>query len=272
MQTHLPITRLQHEPSVLNVQLIAAAECHGDAVLFIHGFNGSAVQTWMDFEKLLPDSEKCRHHDFLFFGYDGLRSDLTASAGIFRDFLTRLFESPSAVLQDAIPAAAKRPDNFAYKSLLIVGHSLGAVLARRALLDATLMHSSWPNHCRLCLFAPAHQGAVVVALVVGATAIWPILSPFTALVRFQSPLIDQLSKGSDILKQLQDETIEATKGGANPHLIASRVLIAQYERVVDNKRFANDPPAITLVSTSHIDICKPNSDYLDPLMHIESCL
>jgi alpha-beta hydrolase superfamily lysophospholipase len=171
-----------------------------------------------------------------------------------------------------IPSAAKRPNTFAYNSLLIVGHSLGAVLARRALLDATLMHRAWPIHCRLCLFAPAHQGAIVVALVVGALAIWPILLPFTALVRFQSPLIDQLSKGSGTLKQLQDETLEATKNGANPHLIASRVLIAQYERIVENSRFANDPPAITIVAKSHIDLCKPTCEYLEPLTHVESCL
>jgi pimeloyl-ACP methyl ester carboxylesterase len=269
---HLPIVRLPNQPAVLEVKFIASTEPDGSAILFIHGFNGSAIETWMDFEKMLPESGGCRRRDLFFVGYDALRSDLTASAGIFRDFLDRFFEKPADLLSGAIPTAAKRANNFTYRSLLIVGHSLGAIIARRALLDATLMNKAWPSSCRLCLFAPAHRGARVTELAMEALSFWSFIKPFSAFLRFQSPLIDQLRRGSDTLKTLHDETMEATRNGANPHLKAVRVLIAQYERIVDNIRFANDPPAITIAAKSHINLCKPNRDFQEPVDHVLSCL
>lgn len=269
---HLPIVRLATEQQALDVKFIASATPDGSAIVFVHGFNGSAIETWMDFEKMLPETGGCSSCDLFFVGYDGLRSDLTASAGIFREFLDRIFENPSNLLNGAIPSSAQRADNFAYKTLLIVGHSLGAVIARRALLDATIINKTWPSRCKLCLFAPAHRGANVTDLAIEALSTWSFLKPFSALMRFQSPLIDQLRRGSDTLKTLQDETIELTKNGANPHLKAALVLIAQYERIVDNIRFANDPPAITIAGKSHINLCKPSPEFKEPMEHVLSCL
>jgi pimeloyl-ACP methyl ester carboxylesterase len=269
---HLPIVRLANAPSILDVKFIASTTPDGSAIVFVHGFNGSAIETWMDFDKMLPETGGCSNRDIFFVGYDALRSDLTASAAIFREFLDQFFANHTNLLSGAIPSSAKRADGFAYETLLIVGHSLGAVIARRALLDATIMSKTWPSRCKLCLFAPAHRGANVTDLAIEAVSNWSFLKPFSALMRFQSPLIDQLRRGSDVLKILQDETVELTKNGANSHLKAVLVLIAQYERIVDNIRFANDPPPITIAGKSHINLCKPSSEFKEPLEHVLSCL
>ena len=86
------------------------------------------------------------------------------------------------------------------------------------------------------------------------------------------PLVDQLRKGSSTLRQLQDDTLAATSGGANPHLRARKVLLAQYERIVETDSFANDPPPITLINKKHTDVCKPGPDDQEPLTHVAACL
>jgi hypothetical protein len=50
-------------------------------------------------------------------------------------------------------------------------------------------------------------------------------------------LIDELKPESCALKPLLDETLLATKDGANNHLIATKVVIAEYEKIVANESF-----------------------------------
>lgn len=269
---HLHIVRLAKAPAGLEVKLIPSTDPDGSAIVFIHGFGGSAISTWMDFEKMLPESTKCRNLDLFFVEYDALRSDLTAIAGIIRDFLDQLFENPANLLSGAIPPSIRSPSEYRYSSLLIVCHSLGAVISRRALLDATLMSKTWPSCCKLCLFAPAHRGARVQELVMETFSFLPPVKLFLAYMRYDSPLIDQLRNGSVALNALHDETVEATKNGCNQHLNAAFVLIAQYEKVVDNTRFANDPYPITIANKTHTDLCKPKNDFQEPVRHVLSCL
>jgi hypothetical protein len=273
MQTHLALRALSGtEKPDKDVQVLFAVQPNRRGLLFIHGFSGDAINTWSDFHLLLPDCETCVGRDLFFYGYDGLRAEMTASASLFRNFLDRLFCRTAAFVNGSLPVAAHRPADFTYDELVIVAHSLGAVITRRALLDATRLGVSWVSKIKLVLYAPAHRGACVAALALETATSFRFLRFFGALARFESPLIDQLKPDSADLRRLLEETERAREGGANPHLVARRVVIAEYEKIVRNESFGEDPPPETIPDTTHMSVCKPRQDFRRPLEHLEQCL
>lgn len=273
MQTHLaPRTLKGDQRPDKDVQVLFAVQPTRTAVLFIHGFSGDAIKTWADFHELLPGCPKCIGRDLFFYGYDGLRAEMNASAAIFRTFLDRLFGTTKSFLAENLPPSAQRADDFAYDELVIVAHSLGAVISRRALLDATRIESAWAAKIKMILYAPAHKGANVASLALEAASSFKFLKLFGIVARFDSPLIDELKPDSRSLKQLLVDTKIATKDGANAHLVASKVVIAEYEKIVHNEPFGNDPPPEVIPGTSHTSICKPSKDFLQPLTFLELCL
>lgn len=155
---------------------------------------------------------------------------------------------------------------------MIVAHSLGAVITRRALLDATRLQAPWTTKTKLVLYAPAHKGASVADLALEVASSFTFLRLFGVGARFVSPLIDQLKPNSPDLNALLAETKQARKDGANGHLVAARVVIAEYERIVRNETFADDPPPDTIPETDHLSVCKPRSDFRRPLEYLEECL
>lgn len=212
MQTHLiPRSLKGTEKPEKDVQVLFAVKPNRKAILFIHGFSGDAIKTWTDFHELLPASTKCAGRDIFFYGYDGLRAEMNASAAIFRNFLNRVFENTDALLANNLPPSAQREGDFVYDELLIVAHSLGAVISRRALLDATQLNLNWVDRTKLLLYAPAHKGARVADLALEAASSFSFLKFFGALARFESPLIEQLKPGSLALRQLLKDTQTAQK-------------------------------------------------------------
>jgi pimeloyl-ACP methyl ester carboxylesterase len=193
MQTHYALRSLSRpvKPD-RDVDVLFSIAPDGRALLFIHGFSGDAVKTWSEFDALLQTCPAFAARDIFFYGYDGLRAEMNASASIFRDFLDRMLVRGAALVSDSLPAGVERPYDFAYRECVIVAHSLGAVIARRALLDATRMNAMWLSRIKLVLYAPAHKGASIAKLAVEASTSFPFLSLFGAGARFKSPLIDQL--------------------------------------------------------------------------------
>ncbi len=273
MQTHLAMRTLRgSQKPDRDVQVLFAVQPSRKALLFIHGFNGNAIKTWSDFHELLPECSTCSGHDVFFYGYDGLRAEMNASAATFRVFLNRIFEETNRLLTDNLPQSAQREDDFRYDELLVVAHSLGAVISRRALLDATREHSDWVAKTRLVLYAPAHKGARVADLALEAVSSFWFLKLFATGARFKSPLIEELRQESPWLKKLLEDTQTATKDRANRHLVAKRVIIAEYEKIVVNETFGDDPPPHTIPDTTHTTVCKPTRDFRQPLTHLEACL
>jgi len=197
---------------------------------------------------------------------------MTSSAALFRDFLDRLFSPTAQLVNGNLPAAAQRPASFAYDKMIVVAHSLGAVITRRALLDATRLGRDWATKIQMLLFAPAHKGANVADLALEAASGFKFVRLFGIFARFESPLIDQLKPGSDVLKNLLDETVEARRNGANLHLKAHKVIIAEYEKIVRNETFGDDPPPESIPDTTHTSVCKPRVDFRRPLEFLEDCL
>ncbi|MFN7932962.1 MAG: hypothetical protein U0R19_06515 [Bryobacteraceae bacterium] len=158
-----------------------------------------------------------------------------------------------------LPDGLQRPGKFRYQSVLVVAHSLGAVITKQALVFAYRQKMPWLRMVRMALFAPAHMGAEVARLAAEAAALNPIASMLGLTFRFVSPLVDQLNPDkSTVLPALRKEIEDARKKGGNPALSASKVFIATRENIVKNDLFPYDPVPQAIDGT-HTSICKPDS-------------
>lgn len=206
MQTHLKDRSLKEHP---DVRAFFSVVPNRKAMIFIHGFGGDPLATWANFHTLLPIKPEFSAHDVFFYGYDGLWAELISSATIFECFLNTMLTNPLPVINNNLPASGKRDSSFSYDHVLLVGHSLGAVIARWALLPSKPEKKDWEGKVSLVLFAPAHKGADVPRLALEATEGFKFLKLFVSFLNFKSPLIGQLTKGSDELKFLESETLKA---------------------------------------------------------------
>ncbi|MEP6780479.1 MAG: alpha/beta hydrolase [Gemmatimonadaceae bacterium] len=271
MQSHLALREISGTRNK-GVQVLLAIKPNRKTVIFVHGFSGDAVETWSDFHILLPAKPISEGRDLFFFGYDGLRVGMIPSATIFRNFLTRLLDQTDQFLNTNLPESAKRPLGFRYDEVTIVAHSLGAVVARRALLDATRKSEPWVANIKLVLFAPAHKGAKLAELALEAASAFSFMRLFSAYAKYKSPLIAELLPTSPQLAALLIETTNACANGACDHLVAKMVIIAEYDDVVNPDTFANDPPPEIIPDSTHTSVCKPRKDFQLPLEFLERCL
>jgi pimeloyl-ACP methyl ester carboxylesterase len=247
------------------------------AVVFIHGYSGNALTTWAQFQQLIPEVPEFTGCDFFFYGHDGLWGTTAASATLFYSFLQRLCEQPLSLSIPSLGSVAARPQGFTYDKVTLAAHSLGAVISRWALLYAVRDARSWLDRTALVLYAPAHLGAKVSKLISEVGAGHGILSTLLRLIGFgakhASPLIDELQAGGKDLQDLLDETNAALATGNGAALIAKQVVIADRERIVVNRRFAQDPwPPATFAGTNHFTICKPTKAFLFPLEKLSEAL
>jgi pimeloyl-ACP methyl ester carboxylesterase len=236
-------------------------------VLFVHGFGGDPIGTWTDFPVVLRSIPKLADCDFIFFGYDGLTTQANTSATILDDFLTRYLLDPAAVINARQPVKHGRK-TFAYERIVIAAHSLGAVVARRALLQAEQERevddqaNGWLTTIRLVLFAPAHRGAYAAEIANNylMTQDWWVSKIVAAIGQLYVPLLSDLDPKSELIAELLTDTQVAARTAATEgHLIARRVLWAQDEKIVRNGRFYLDTKARVQYGADHFSVCKPDS-------------
>jgi alpha-beta hydrolase superfamily lysophospholipase len=269
MQTHLQDRSLKE---YRHVRALFSVVPSRRAVIFIHGFGGDPLATWANFHTLLPRKPEFSAHDVFFYGYDGLWAELVSSAAIFESFLSTILANPLTIINNNLPASGKRGSSFAYDHVLLVGHSLGAVIARWALLPSKPEKKNWEGKVSLVLFAPAHKGADVPKLALEAIDGFKFLKLLAGFLKFKSPLVGQLTKGSDELRFLEVETLKALSTGGNRHLIAKKVIIAQYEKIVSNLKFGDDPDPVAVAGKDHMSVCKPKDDFELPVTYLAECL
>jgi len=245
------------------------AESGRRALIFVHGFGGTATGTWDLFSSLLPEEPLCSGHDLFFFGYDSLRQSATYSAAEFRDWLRAILTQPAMVVNSLLSSLTlpARPGDFLYEQVTISAHSMGSIVIRRALLDLARdpAVARFLDRIRIVLFAPAHMGGDVIRLASEA------LGPFTlALVppalKFFCPSLRDLEPGSNTLSLLQSDTTAAlASGGSTRHLIAEAVIHGQKDKIVNQSPFCSDPPLTRFDGKGHLEVCKPRTDYRDPI-------
>jgi pimeloyl-ACP methyl ester carboxylesterase len=256
------------------------------AVVFVHGWGGSAARTWAEFPSAIRALPEAASADAFFLNYPS-RSVSVATAG--RDlqvFLEHLLRTPATnIVNLSLPEGEpRRPEQLRYTRIVLVGHSMGAVVARRALLNldrADPPQRLTPGEAaclRLLLFAPAHLGSSLPNLVASGLGLdWlPGASMVGQLVTHYFRSLQDLHKGSEALTQLlkDNETARArraTNQVADADLHAF-VLHARNDKVVVQDRFDEDTDGRPIAGRHHRNACKPDEQYRRPIEELRRIL
>jgi pimeloyl-ACP methyl ester carboxylesterase len=237
----------------------------GKAIIFVHGFGGKSIATWTHFSSMLRLESDCSGHDIIFLGYEGLYAQAEFSATFLYSFLNLLFTSPLSIIQGTLnPSASRRPD-FQYDEVTLVAHSLGAVVTRRALLIAHEQGNNWMDKTKMVLFAPAHMGAHITNLGSLLTGPLRLLYGFFQ-ARFQ--VTYDLTPGSSTLTNLLNDTTNVLNTGSGSFVVAKKVIWPEIDNIVIQMKFASDPSAKPYLGRNHINVCKPDLLFRDPVKDV----
>jgi pimeloyl-ACP methyl ester carboxylesterase len=240
-----------------------ADEPSGTVIVFVHGFNGHATETWTEFDRLLAGS----NHDLVFYGYDSLRGRTNPMALRLLECLEDLMEKPALFVNSTVDPADARACEFKFKRLVVVAHSLGAVVARRALLHART--KPWLTDTDLCLYAPAHKGAHLLALVSSVMSLFQ--APIGAIAKWRFPVLADLEEKSDALDALARDTDDAI--GAGLHGVRAKLIVlSEEDDVVNTNPMSSHEHRGVPLPYSHGDVCKPNDDRAEPLQRLQDVL
>lgn len=225
-------------------------------IVFVHGFGGEALGTWGGMEATLVEHMNAASSDIVFYGYGSMRAQPTASAGLLRGFLDAAGENNASwlrALERAVPGSTPRT----YDEILIVAHSLGAPVARRATLNALQAGSVWASAVRLVLFAPAHLGSLLherraeLGVISGS-----IVGTLLALVGLRALSVEALKPGSRFLALLERDSRDGLANGWADQIRAKQVVFGENEEVVVVERFCEDPPEEIWPGHTHRSVCK----------------
>ncbi len=250
------------------------------AIVFVHGFRGVAETTWQKFPELLTSgSSKVKaaaNYDLYFFQYDS-RVEAADSAHFLGSFLNELGTAPGwNIINPSLGSAIGTQNanirwqskNFRYEKIIICAHSLGAVVARRALLDRSVPPAAaWLSKVQLLLFAPAHFGAKIIplfsmtldGLAVGFGALRISGKVGEVALRSYYKSLDNLAPKSQCLTDLDRDS--RARRAANPDStdwLRANVVRANGDAVVFAGSFVDDHLPHTIIKPStHIRVCKP---------------
>jgi pimeloyl-ACP methyl ester carboxylesterase len=237
------------------------------ALVFIHGFNGSAMETFGDFNLEFRYRPKYGEYDVFFYSYDSLFRQIADSGLKFLDFIKTLHDRPG----DIIKATGMDIYRGTYKKIVIVAHSLGAVVSRYALNEGYESGLQWLDKTALVLFAPAHTGAH--RSIDTLTTFPPPIKFLGPLARYFVLTLEQLIDTSIIIDPLREKhKVLIENKGVMDFTIAKKVVWSSPDRVVINNKFASDPTAVVIDNKSHSAVCKPTNSFIQPFEELESIL
>jgi hypothetical protein len=217
-------------------------------IVFVHGFKGLATETWLNFPSIISNDPKFKKVDTIFYGYKSLQGQAFDQGKELYNFLSDYLVDPSYQIK-----TKKVPS---YKKILVVAHSLGAIVSRFALLEAIRSKRPWRKICRLILFAPAHNGARPLGILL---RVLPGLAKVLAgLGLLAKPILEDLSPKSNTIQELISKTLEYKKTSEEA-ILKALVVQAKGDLVVYNLPFCYDKwlHGSPLANRTHIDICKP---------------
>jgi len=158
-----------------------------DVIVFVHGFIGDYVNTWGKPSVLLDDPRFNRNYDFVFYGF---KTALFGDVPAFDEEAARLDHTLTHLEQD-------------YKSITIVTHSKGGLLAMRTLLNrAKDFPSKQPYKIhRIVMFTPLTEN---VSLAQQAEFVKLLGKKSADIAQMQANTYSELGRVKEDLKELLD--------------------------------------------------------------------
>ena len=265
------------------------------AVVFVHGFSGNSVGTWVDFQNLIDEVggdwwEWC---DLYFYDYSTFRSNIAVQAGRFQKFLKDLFPVPNPewlgrpspelmtlydLPKEEIPLTAE------YRRLVLVGHSLGGVIIRQAIADAAVDYETSGAAGRatteelpqqfhwlaggIRLFAPAMFGfdpTRFTGFCYHLASEIPRLGRFLKPALHANPVHQELQPDSARLRETRKRTESMVSKYPWMDSLRAHLLFGARENIVYMERYDCDPVFEIVEEQDHQSVCKPNAWYQRPL-------
>jgi hypothetical protein len=254
------------------------------AVVLVHGFLGGTHDTWLHLQWMVDvHADKFpwwQNVDLFFFGYKSFRDSIDQSAFALLKFLDAFFPKPDPALCEfrmpPLPMGLPQPSftlpTRSYSKLVLVGHSEGAVVIRRAIIIRCKRRLFVSPRRRkllsaeLALFAPAQAGFTPSGLI-GTTYQIAKVGMFINPVLFKSTAFVEMKDGR-VLQLIRTTTEQLAKHFKFSGLRA-RVLFGENENVVGRPaEYYCDIPDDPEPSHDHRSICKPTPKYTRPLHFI----
>lgn len=249
-------------------------------VVFVHGFGGQAVGTWERFPESARVGDWWRASDMLFVGYDSVRDSIAGAANRLRRHLPDFYPRPPAELLDIEGVTLRPLPSSPYQELVLVGHSLGGVVVRRALSDAA---GAWLDQretdpktlrpallgAKVRLFSPASAGFRSAGWLglVQASPIWIAVNMYLR----RSSAYSDLQPGSQFLADTRRRTETlVTSHPDDLRALRASILWANPDEVVLTERYDSDLVDDTVDNTTHRGVCKPCDSYPTPWRFVES--
>jgi pimeloyl-ACP methyl ester carboxylesterase len=258
------------------------------AIVFVHGFAGSPTGTWCDFhhlsEEYAPDYPWWKDLDLFFYKYDSTRKPILYNAVRFRTFLMQTLSGSS---DESV--GYQTEIKWKYAKLLLVGHSEGAVVIRRMVLDRIEAIeklgrkrgldgqplASWIDqestrdlifNARLYLFAPACAGTNFSGLLGFVDSVSSLFSAIAS----SSVVRNELVKNSPILTGLQTGTEAAHKDHRAIAVFSAEILFGTDDHVVYVDKYGCDEIVEPYAEDhNHVSVCKPRYIYKRPLEFVK---
>lgn len=244
------------------------------AVVFVHGFLGDAEGTWLNFQGMIdslhakyPRLAKC---DIFFFAYPSFSQDITESGEEFLAFVSAIYpKPPNWLFSISEPFLGIPPSvlhlglpQHTYKNLIMVGHSEGCIVVRRAV---DIAYKADQQHVILSsgmlhFFAPAHLGYQPTGWIRACLAVGRVEA-----ILLPSPAFTEMQK-KDLLNQIQKDT-EIFWNESKLAVMRAYVLFGK-ERIVVKGEFTHDILEPSEPGKNHVSICKPGVDYERPIHFI----
>jgi alpha-beta hydrolase superfamily lysophospholipase len=249
-------------------------------VVFVHGFRGRAIDTWQRFPESGRTSEWWRASDMLFVGYDSVRDTITGVAARLRRELPRFYPDVPNDLLTIGDASVRPTSSKPYRELLLVGHSLGGVVVRRALCDVARgwfeERETEPDADRpalldaqVRLFSPASAGFRSAGWLgmTQASLLWRALNMY---LRRSSAYTD-LQPNSPFLADTRRRTEELVAARRNDlAALRASILWANPDDVVLAEGYDSDHVEDSVDNTTHSKVCKPSAAYRAPWVFVET--
>lgn len=236
-------------------------------IVFVHGFGGNSLSTWNNFPSFLLSDSKFSNSDLIFYGYETFKGQAGDHAGQLYNFMNQL-QTPLS--NNILPKEQNLPERN-YSKIVLLAHSLGAIITRQTLLLAEIDNKDWVNKVVMGLFAPAHNGANIINLAMQAL---PGLSGLLGVfAKLRYPILSDLDNHEEgIIQDIKSKTEFLQNQGKAEYTKAKFVVYAMGDKVVRNIQYLNDKPPVVISPASHITICKPTEDFKAPIELLKSIL